>query len=79
LSPWSADLNLDHRDLVSAYSRISVDATVRTVRLNAVKIAGVGTRQRLVALVLGAVGREQVRGLVRKLLETHGATYRSGP
>ncbi len=32
LSQWSADLNLDDRDLVRANSDISVDATVRTVR-----------------------------------------------
>jgi hypothetical protein len=31
-SRWSADLNLDDRDLVRAHSHISVDATVRTVR-----------------------------------------------
>jgi len=32
LSRWSANLNLDDRDLVRAHSHISVDATVRTVR-----------------------------------------------
>ena len=32
VSRWSADLNLDDRDLVRADSYISVDATVRTVR-----------------------------------------------
>jgi hypothetical protein len=32
LSRWAADLNLDDMDLVRAYSYISGDATVRTVR-----------------------------------------------
>jgi hypothetical protein len=32
LSRWSANLNLDDRDLVSAHSNMPVDATVRTVR-----------------------------------------------